>query len=134
MDLSTRPLHSFLNEDQRWIGPGGIESAETALSITLNVALFDMVTAFPNRYIPSGVLLGVVTATGLYGPYATAATDGRQTAAGLLLVSEPVDPLSTSNNHPAALYWKGQVIQSYLPANSGITPAAITALQRILFT
>lgn len=134
MDLSTRPLHSFLNEDQRWIGPGGIESAKAALSVTLNAALFDLVTAFPNKLIPSGVALGKVTATGLYGPYAPAASDGRQTAAGLLLVSESIDPLSTNNNHPVALYWRGMVIQSYLPANNGVDAAAITALQRILFT
>ncbi len=134
MDLSTRPLHSFNNEDQRWIGPGGQEDTEVALSVTLNIALFDLVTNFPNKAIPSGVVLGKVTATGLYGPYAAGAGDGRQTAAGLLMVPAPVDPLSPNNNHPVALYWRGMVIQSYLPANHGLDAAAITALSRILFT
>jgi len=133
MDLSTRPLHTFLNEDQRWIGPGGQEDTEIARSITLNLALFDMVTAWPNKYLPSGIVLGKVTATGLYGPYSDAAVNGLQTALGLLMVSLPIDPLSTANNQTGALYWRGEVIQSYLPTGHGLDAAGIVDLPRIAF-
>lgn len=134
MDLTVRTAHTFLNEDQRWIGPGGLSSIHDARSITLNLALFDFVTAFPNRYLPSGVGLAKVTATGLYGPYSAVATDGRQTVMGLLLVSEAVDVgAAVTGNHPAAMYWKGEVIQSFLPTGHGIDAAAITALSRIAF-
>lgn len=34
--------------------------------------------------IPSGVAVGLITATGLYGPFDTAAADGRQTLAGFI--------------------------------------------------
>ncbi|MGW2666226.1 hypothetical protein ACWCW7_35185 [Nocardia tengchongensis] len=36
-----------------------------------------------NGYIPSGTVIGQVTATGLFGPYDDNASDGRQTAYGL---------------------------------------------------
>lgn len=37
---------------------------------------------YPNGFIPSGCVLGQVTATGLYGPYDATASDGRQVAKG----------------------------------------------------
>jgi len=134
MDLSPRTSHTFLNEDQRWIGPGGLSAIQDARSITLNLALFDLVTAFPNRYLPSGLVLAKVTATGLYGPYSDAAVDGRTVAMGLLLVSEPVDVgAAVTGNHPAALYWRGEVIQSFLPTGHGLDAPAIVELPRIAF-
>lgn len=132
MDLSVRKT-TYLNIDQRWIGPGGRSAIADARSITLNVALFDLVTAFPNRYIPSGVVLGRVTATGLYGPYNDAATDGRQVAVGHLLVPEPVEVGSTNNNHPVALYWWGEVIESLLPTGHGLDAAGKVDLPRIAY-
>lgn len=36
-----------------------------------------------NGYIPSGTAIGLVTATGLFGPYDDTASDGRQTCYGL---------------------------------------------------
>lgn len=60
---------TFLNEDQRWVAPGGIADLASADTVILDRSLFDLVTAFPNGMIPSGVVLGKVTATGLYGPY-----------------------------------------------------------------
>lgn len=134
MDLTPRTAHTFLNEDQRWIGPGGLSAIQDARSITLNLALFDLVTAFPNRYLPSGIVLGKVTATGLYGPYSDAAGDGRTVAMGLLLVSESVDVgAAVTGNHPAALYWRGEVIQSFLPTGHGLDALGIADLPRIAF-
>lgn len=59
------------NEDQRWIGNGGVPGMHPK-SIVLDRSLFDLDSAYPNGYIPSGVPLGKVTATGLYGPYSGA--------------------------------------------------------------
>lgn len=59
---------SYGNEDQRWIGNGG-QPGLAPRSIVLDRSLFDLTTDYPNGYIPSGVELGKVTATGLYGPY-----------------------------------------------------------------
>src|SRR6478609_4254646 len=59
---------SFGNEDQRWIGNGGLPGL-VPRSIVLDRSLFDLENDFPDGYIPSGVPLGKVTSTGLYGPY-----------------------------------------------------------------
>lgn len=67
------------DEDQAFV-PGG----------TIDVSLFTQAQHFPNGYIPSGTVLGKVTATGLLGPYLDTATDGRQTAVGILRASVQV--------------------------------------------
>lgn len=67
-DISIRTRYDYKGDDSRWIGAGGqdLESAET---ITLERGLFDLVTLFPNGFIPSGVCLGKKTSSGKYGPY-----------------------------------------------------------------
>ena len=128
-DLGIRQVDSFINEDQRWIAPGGLSAFPDNDSITL-----DMKTAggfvratFPNHVIPSGVCLGKITATGLYGPYDDAANDGRQTAVGFLAVTVKWDVnLPVSGNSallPVALYWHGEIIEAFLPTNHGLDAA-----------
>lgn len=51
---------------------------------TLDITKFTQAQHFPNGFIPSGCVLGIVTATGLLGPYLDTAGDGRQTAVGVL--------------------------------------------------
>ena len=68
-------------------------------SVTLDVSAFNA-AHYPNGYIPSGTVLGKITATGLYGPYTTGASDGTQTAvvsidSGIFLTSG--DGPGTSN-------------------------------------
>ncbi len=66
MDISVRS-ETFTVEDQSWLGSAhGTDATE---SITLDLALFVAATHYPNGYVPSGLCLGKVTATGLYGPY-----------------------------------------------------------------
>src|SRR3954468_9302311 len=111
-DISIRTGKTYVNEDQRWIGAGGIRALSDADSITLARSLFDFVSNFPNKVLPSGVVLGKVTSAGatlnMYGPYDDAATDGRQVAVGFLAVSVPIDANSTGNM-VGPLYWKGEV-------------------------
>lgn len=52
-------------------------------NVTLDISKFTAGTHYPNGYIPSGVVLGKVTASGLFGPYDSSASDGRQTAYGI---------------------------------------------------
>lgn len=66
-DISLRS-QDYGNEDQRWLGNGGKVVGEN-LDILLDRSGFDLVTAFPNGYIPSGIALSRVDATGLYVPY-----------------------------------------------------------------
>lgn len=68
MDVSVRTVGTFLNEDQRWLGNGGQPIGQPR-SIILDRSGFDLVTAFPDGFIPSGVALAKVAATGLFIPY-----------------------------------------------------------------
>lgn len=130
-DINVRTVKQFLNEDQRWIAPGGISAIKDADSITLKMSLFSRVT-FPNNLLPSGIVLGKVTASGLWGPYDDAAVDGRQTAGHHLLatVAWPAD-LAAAAQIPVAGYWHGEVIESLLPTGHGLDAAAKVDLARI---
>lgn len=88
---------------------------------TLDISKFTAAQHFPNGYIPSGTVLGVVTATGLLGPYLDAATDGTQTAVGILRQSLQVIHLlgGTQRTKIGAAYLvHGMVSQSKLPFTS----------------
>ncbi len=134
-DIRVRPGRTFLNEDQRWIGPGGITAMRDARSITLDRAAFNLTATFPNGFIPSGVTLGRITATGLYGPYndaidvdpATAGQqgNGQEVAVGFLMVTVTT---TGGGNISAALYWHGEVVESFLPAGHGLDAAGRTDL------
>lgn len=55
-------------------------------SITLDVSAFNA-AHYPNGYIPSGTILGTITATGKAGPYLAAGAGGLDTATGILFSS-----------------------------------------------
>lgn len=231
MTIAVRTKNTYVtSEDQRWVAPGGIRDLANADSITLDRSAFDLVTAFPNGFLPSGVALGKITATGLYGPYGAspsevqtltrtstggtitlsfdgspvsatipasaagftaaatqtaleglstinpgdvvvtgaaggpltvtfggryvgqnvpqlvvdntsatggtitaatttagggAASDGTEVCAGFLAVSVPMDPAASATaDEPAALYWRGEVVESLLPTGHGLDAAA----------
>ena len=76
---------------------------------------------YPNGYIPSGVLLGKITASSLYGPYDDTASDGRQTATGILIADVRV---VRANGSVAVKVGSGQLVrgdvkQSKLPIQTG---------------
>jgi hypothetical protein len=128
-DISVRTGKTYLNEDQRWIGPGGISALRDNRTITLDRSAFDLVTNFPNGFIPSGVTLGRITATGLYGPYNNALATGQEVAVGFLAVTVEADPNSAATaDIIAALFWHGEVVESLLPANHGLDAAGKTDL------
>lgn len=128
--IGVRTTHTYLaGEDQRWIGPGGVRAMQDNDSITLDRSAFDLVTAFPNGFLPSGLVLGKITATGLYGPYTDAGAGGLDTAVGFLAVAvaAPTDAAATQDI-AAALYWHGEVVEAFLPTGHGLTAAAKTDL------
>lgn len=83
-DISVRSSATWGAEDRSWtIGEHGFDMSENA---TLDLSLFTHAN-FTDGLIKSGTVLGLVTATGKYGPYSDAASDGRQTAVGMLFNS-----------------------------------------------
>lgn len=111
-DISvTRTQHHV--EDRSWLlGPHGTEPGTTP-SVTLDISAFTEGTHYPDGFIPSGMPLGLITDTGLHGPYDDSADDGRQTCVGLLFSSVAV-PASGSDPGGAMLV-HGFVDASRLP-------------------
>ena len=56
---------------------------DVKLNVTLDPSKFTAGTHYPNGYLPSGTVVGIVTTGGLAGPYDDAAVDGRNTAYGI---------------------------------------------------
>lgn len=114
MDISQRSRGSWTNEDQRWIGGGGRQGMPNR-SVILERDLFPNLGRYANGFVPSGEPLGVVTATGKYGPHDAAAVDGRAVLRGHLFATVPIDRTATGDIG-GALFWDGEVITNYLPA------------------
>lgn len=114
---------SYQVEKRSWLipQPGGIGTGFT-VGGTLSVAAFTAATHYPNGFFPSGLPLGLMTASGLYGPYDATATDGRQTLAGLLFSSTKVpNPADTSKNVGAA------ILQAFAVVKLSKLPIALAA-------
>jgi hypothetical protein len=87
------------------------------LPITLDISTFDA-EHIALGYLPSGICLAKITATGLYGPYDDASLDGRQTLTGHLFEETKVAAL-TDPDQGGALFWTGVVRESRLPKFTG---------------
>ncbi|MFF1417640.1 head decoration protein [Streptomyces sp. NPDC058280] len=88
MDLSLK-TESFTQDRRDWLGSA--HGTDAPVSASLDVTKFTAGTHYPDGYIKSGVPLGKITATGLYGPYDDAASDGRQTLVGFLFTAQDVN-------------------------------------------
>lgn len=116
MDLLT--TYGVQVENRAWLwGSHGTEPGANP-SISLNLATFTAGTHYPNGFIPSGCVLGLIDADDTYGPYDPAATDGRQTARGLLFSSVAVSD-GKIISPDEALFVHGFVKPALLPFQTG---------------
>ncbi|MGD3109449.1 head decoration protein [Streptomyces sp. YGL11-2] len=103
----------------------GTDSTETITldltKLTKNTHYVEPTHVQPHGYVRSGVPVGRVTASGLYGAYDPTAEDGRQVFAGVVYTETPLTPGATLA--PAALLWHGSVHTAKIPG--GIDPAKI---------
>jgi Bacteriophage lambda head decoration protein D len=116
MDLSIT-TETFTQDDQSWLGSQ--HGTDTARSITLDTSAFTAGTHYPNGYFPSGLALGKITATGLYGPYSDAAVDGRTTLVGFLFTAVKAPSVNTIDVQGAILL-HGFVVEAKLPSGHGL--------------
>ncbi|WP_458317116.1 head decoration protein [Mycolicibacterium brisbanense] len=70
---------SYQVGNRQWL----LAEPDVKVNVTLDISKFTAGTHYPNGFIPSGTVIGKVTATGLFGPYDAAASDGTQTAYGI---------------------------------------------------
>ncbi|MEU7039845.1 head decoration protein [Streptomyces varsoviensis] len=81
MDLTFK-RETFSQDRRNWLGSE--HGTDAPRSITLDVAKFSQASHYPDGYLKSGLPVAKITATGLYGLYDKAATDGRGVLAGFL--------------------------------------------------
>ena len=138
-DISVGSL-SFQVERRSWLlSPHGTDPG-TMPSVTLDVSAFNATQHYPNGFILGGIVLGKITATGLYAPMLAANSDGSQTAAGILYSSTKIpNLLDLTKDVGGAILVHGFVDAAKLPltsaATSGgfITTAGRTSLSLIHF-
>jgi hypothetical protein len=131
VQIQTRTTSDLRQGDQRWVGNGG-EPAMKPVSVVLDKSAFT--TTFANGYIPAGVVLGRVTATGMCVPYSNAAADGSETAIGLLFTDVPYDRDGAAGDDLGApMFTAGEVLVDFLPTSNGLDANARTDLKLIRF-
>ncbi|MDY0829128.1 hypothetical protein SK224_08315 [Microbacterium sp. BG28] len=94
VDFQTTTTKVGRKQDTRW--RASQHANDVARPGQLNPTLFTAGTHYnlngaTDNVIPSGVAVGQVTATKLYGPYDATATDGRQTLAGFINDNQGVE-------------------------------------------
>lgn len=93
-----------VGRDQTWLASDhGLSNGQTR---TLDISKFTSGTHYDatNKVLYSGIALAKITASGLYGPYDTTASDGRETALdSFLLFPEPLLRADGSTSTVAAV-------------------------------
>lgn len=134
MDIQPTTTEATTTASRPWLL--STYGTETNKTITLDISQFGTGTytaaanGVPN-VIPSGTPLGKVTASGLYGPYDSAATDGTNTFAGLLETDTAFNTGSTRVG--AAMRIVGDINIAKLPVELTV-PAAANRTDHLVFS
>lgn len=113
MDLTVRTKDYSL-DDNSWLDSE--RGTNAGKPVTLDLTAFNA-AQYANGFIPSGCVLGVITADDTYGPYDATATDGREVAAGFLYGGVPVNAGSTIAG--GTILREGEVKTNRLPFQTG---------------
>ncbi|ANA86363.1 head decoration [Gordonia phage OneUp] len=102
--IAPRVTRQVYSDHKAWVY-ADISLQPGRASITLDLSKFVKGTHYPKGFVPSGIPLGKITATGLYGPYDNSATDGREVCAGFLWAH--TDDVVDANGKTTAALWFG---------------------------
>jgi hypothetical protein len=109
----------FAVEDHSWLGSR--HGTDATRTITLDLSLFSSTTHYPNGYLPSGMVLGKVTSTGLWGPYS-----------GTTEEVQSVTVTGAPTGGTFTLTWSGQTTAAIAyNATAAAVQAALQALSNI---
>lgn len=107
-----------LTANREWLA--GLHGTDSTITVTLDLNLFTEGVHYecadhcdPYGRVLSGVPVGMVSESKLYGPYDPEATCGRQVLRGFVFAEVPFAPGQT--RVPAALLWHGSVKASKVP-------------------
>lgn len=121
--------------NRQWL----LQEPDVKLNVTLDISKFTGGTHFPNGYIPSGTVIGLLTSGGLGAPYNDALSDGSQTAYGITYGDARVTYANGTNAAKVSISVVVNdciVSKSKLPFQSGTgfaDAAAIVDLKNITF-
>lgn len=124
MDISTRPGRTLVQDDQTWLGNGG-QPIGKPRSIVLDRDLFNLAGTFTDGYIPSGVVLGKVTATGKYGPYGGLSNEVQTINLGAASAGTVTITFQGSTTGPIAYNASVATVQAALDALPNINPGDV---------
>lgn len=135
MDLQPTTTSTTSTANRRWLL--SLHGSDTNKTITLDTATLTAATHYtaatgtlPN-IVTSGLPLGKITASGLYGVYDSAAVDGRAVFAGLLATDTAFGEADAKVG--AAMIVHGDVDPELLPVAFTV-PAAASRADSIHFT
>lgn len=136
MDLQPMTTTETVTADRRWLK--NLHGSGMNATITLDVTKFTSGTHYlaatatqPRAVFKSGIALGKLTASGLYAPYTSGASDGSQILAGLLATDTHFNPAVTKVG--GSLLVHGDVDTAKLPIALTV-PAAASRTDNIHFS
>lgn len=107
-------MTEYASEDRTWLGSAhGFEATD---DVTLDADLFAGALGLTDGRILSGTVIGIVTASGLGGPYDSGAGDGRETAVGVLQTTVPAMAGGRIN---APIQTQGVLVAANMPHAAG---------------
>lgn len=107
---------TIVNEDLSWVSQRG-----DLIGGTLDVSAFDATEHYPDDALVSGIAVGLITATSIYGPYDNTAMDGTETFVGFTYGYRVVNTDDLTQNVDIAIMVSGVVDESALPGAGGWT-------------
>ena len=131
VDFQTTTTKVGRKQDTRW--RASQHASDVARPGQLNPALFTAGTHYnlngaTDNVIPSGVAVGQVTATKLYGPYDATANDGRQVLAGYINDNDGVElGLTPASAKPTFAVLKHALIKASVLPLAAQRAAVLTA-------
>ncbi|WEH18108.1 head decoration protein [Streptomyces sp. VNUA24] len=128
-DYQVLTTATTITDDRTWLA--SLDGVHEAQTITIDISKLTAGTHYTagtqnqsRHIIKSGIPLGKITASGLYAPYNSTASDGTQVLAGFLVAETTFTPGSAKT--AGALLWRGEVYASKLPVAFAPPTAANT--------
>ncbi|MFJ5901829.1 head decoration protein [Streptomyces sp. NPDC093064] len=137
--MTVQPVTTTLNltADRSWLD--SLHGTDSVDSMPLDMSTFasgthykpSTDTSIPYSRFLSGIPVGKITASGLYGLYSTGASDGREKLASFAFAEVLFGPGQTKV--PAALLWHGSVRTAKLPVPVVPVPPSATCQIRFQY-
>lgn len=125
MDLAVQ-TQGLQGDDKSWLGDA--HGVDMGIPIELNLALFDLVTAFPNGFLPSGIVIARLTSSGAYGMYdpGTVVNESVSIVATGGTAGDFTASLDGETSGPIAWNATAAAVLAVLEAMSNIDPGDVT--------